>query len=278
LLEVNDVQEGIITVAFALAKRFDAEIASLADLSALLRHMVEKRKELASVYGGVSPASVATIQRKVMALESQGGAQFFGYPNFDIHDFICTSERRGVVNVLMADRLYLQPRMYSTFLFWMLSQLFERLPEIGDTVKPRMVFFFDEAHLLFKDASKPLLERIDQTVRLIRSKGVGIYFITQSPTDIPNDILRQLNNRFQHAIRAYSPQDQKLVRAASASYRPNPQFDTAQVMQSLEVGDALVSCLDESGMPNPVQITRIKTPHTRLGPLTEDERRWIVNG
>jgi DNA helicase HerA-like ATPase len=276
MMELSDAQTGVLNIAFVLAQRAGADVATLEDLRSVLAHMHDKRKDLAQTFGAISPASTATIIRKLLELETQGAATFFGYPSFDVNSLMARdASGRGVVNVLMADRLYHQPKLYSTFLFWLLNQLFERLPEVGDLAKPKMVFFFDEAHLLFKDASKPLLDKIDQTVRLIRSKGVGIYFCTQSPTDIPNDVLRQLSNRFQHALRAYTADDQRMVKAAAKSYRPNPEFNAEFVMQHLETGDALVSTLDENGTPQPVQVTRIKTPPVRIGPLTNEERLEI---
>src|SRR6185369_8013576 len=229
--------------------------------------------ELGAKYGNVSDATVATIQRKLLVLEDQGGANIFGEPALALADLMRTdSMGRGYVNILAADKLITSPRLYATFLLWLMSELFEEMPEVGDPEKPKLVFFFDEAHLLFRDAPKPLLEKVEQVVRLIRSKGVGIYFITQNPADIPETVLGQLGNRIQHALRAYTPVEQRGLRAAADSFRPNPAFDTAEAIQGLGVGEALVSVLDEKGAPTVVQKTTIRPPNSRIGPLTPAER------
>ncbi|HAY09284.1 MAG TPA: ATP-binding protein, partial [Thauera sp.] len=239
----------------------------------------ENAKSFTTEYGNISPASIGAIQRNLLALEQQGGDVFFGEPMLDIHDLMQTdAEGRGVINVLAADRLYNSPKLYSTFLLWMLSELFEQLPEIGDPDKPKLVFFFDEAHLLFNDAPKALVEKIEQVVRLIRSKGVGVYFVTQNPLDVPESVLGQLGNRVQHALRAFTPRDQKAVRTAADTMRPNPAFNAAQAITELGVGEALVSFLDDKGRPEVTERCFVIAPDSRLGPLTEAERRAAITG
>ncbi|QBQ49371.1 helicase HerA-like domain-containing protein [Brevundimonas naejangsanensis] len=273
MLELNDVQEGVLTVAFHVADKEGLLLLDLEDLRALLAYVGENAQAIGREVGNVSPTSIAAIQRALLQLEQQGGRAFFGEPALRLEDMMRTAlDGRGQVNVLDATRLMNSPRLYAAFLLWLLSELFEQLPEIGDPEKPRLVFFFDEAHLLFNDAPKGLLEKVEQVVRLIRSKGVGIYFVTQNPADIPDSVLAQLGNRVQHALRAYTPAEQKGLRAAAQSFRTNPAFDTAEAIQALGVGEALVSTLDEKGAPTVVARTKIRPPDSRLGPATEAER------
>ena len=277
MLDLNDVQEGVLTVVFRAADEEGLLLLDLKDLQAALTYASENAKTLGAKYGNVSPATVATIQRKLLVLEDQGGAGFFGEPALQLSDLMRTDgSGRGYVNILAADKLIASPRLYATFLLWLMSELFEELPEVGDPDKPRLAFFFDEAHLLFRDAPKPLLEKVEQVVRLIRSKGVGVYFVTQNPADIPETVLGQLGNRIQHALRAYTPTEQKGLKAASNSFRANPAFDTAEAIQGLGVGEALVSVLDEKGAPTVVQKTLIRPPVSRLGPITPAERASIM--
>ncbi|ASD26953.1 helicase HerA-like domain-containing protein [Brevundimonas diminuta] len=273
MLELNDVQEGVLTVAFHVADKEGLLLLDLEDLRALLAYVGENAQTIGREVGNVSPTSIAAIQRALLQLEQQGGKAFFGEPALRLEDMMRTAlDGRGQVNVLDATRLMNSPRLYAAFLLWLLSELFEQLPEIGDPEKPRLVFFFDEAHLLFNDAPKGLLEKVEQVVRLIRSKGVGVYFVTQNPADIPDSVLAQLGNRVQHALRAYTPAEQKGLRAAAQSFRTNPAFDTAEAIQALGVGEALVSTLDEKGAPTMVAQTKIRPPDSRLGPATEAER------
>ncbi len=277
MLELNDVQEGVLSVVFRAADEEGLLLLDLKDLQAALTYTSENAKALGAKYGNVSAATVATIQRKLLTLEDQGGANLFGEPALQLSDLMRTDgSGRGYVNILAADKLIASPRLYATFLLWLMSELFEELPEIGDPDKPRLAFFFDEAHLLFRDAPKPLLEKVEQVVRLIRSKGVGVYFVTQNPADIPETVLGQLGNRVQHALRAYSPLDQRGLKAAADSFRTNPAFDTADAIQALGVGEALVSVLDEKGAPTMVQKTLIRPPASRLGPLTPAERAAVM--
>ncbi len=277
MLELNDVQEGVLTVVFRAADDEGLLLLDMKDLQAALSYASENASELGAKYGNVSPATVATIQRKLLVLEDQGGSKLFGEPALSLNDLMRTDRTGlGYVNILAADKLVASPRLYATFLLWLMSELFEQLPEVGDPVKPKLVFFFDEAHLLFRDAPKPLLEKVEQVVRLIRSKGVGIYFITQNPADIPETVLGQLGNRIEHALRAYTPTEQRGLRAAADSFRPNPAFDTAEAIQGLGVGEALVSVLDERGAPTMVQKTMIRPPNSRIGPLTPDERKQVI--
>ena len=277
MLELNDVQEGVLTVVFRAADDEGLLLLDMKDLQAALSYAAEHASELGAKYGNVSPATVATIQRKLLVLEDQGGSKLFGEPALSLSDLMRTDRTGlGYVNILAADKLVASPRLYATFLLWLMSELFEQLPEVGDPVKPKLVFFFDEAHLLFRDAPKPLLEKVEQVVRLIRSKGVGIYFITQNPADIPETVLGQLGNRIEHALRAYTPVEQRGLRAAADSFRPNPAFDTAEAIQGLGVGEALVSVLDERGAPTMVQKTMIRPPNSRIGPLTPDERKQVI--
>lgn len=273
MLELNDVQEGVLTVAFHVADKEGLLLLDLEDLRALLAYVGENAQTIGREVGNVSPTSIAAIQRALLQLEQQGGKAFFGEPALRLEDMMRTAlDGRGQVNVLDATRLMNSPRLYAAFLLWLLSELFEQLPEIGDPEKPRLVFFFDEAHLLFNDAPKGLLEKVEQVVRLIRSKGVGVYFVTQNPADIPDSVLAQLGNRVQHALRAYTPAEQKGLRAAAQSFRTNLAFDTAEAIQALGVGEALVSTLDEKGAPTVVAQTKIRPPDSRLGPATEAER------
>lgn len=276
LMELSDAQEGVLTIAFTLADEDGLLLLDLEDLQALLVHVSENAKELSSRYGNVSPTTVAAIQRKLLQLKQEGAESLFGEPALDIHDLMRTDDGKGVINILAAEVLIQKPRVYATFLLWLLSELFEQLPEAGDVDKPKLVFFFDEAHLLFEDAEKPLLQKVEQVVRLIRSKGVGVYFVTQQPQDIPNDVLAQLSNRVQHALRAFTPADQKAVKAAATSFRVNPKFDTEETITQLGVGEALVSVLLPDGTPSVVERTKIRPPFTRLGPITDAERTSLM--
>ncbi|MND83315.1 AAA-like domain protein [compost metagenome] len=277
MLELNDVQEGVLTVAFHVADKEGLLLLDLEDLRSLLAYVGENAQTIGREVGNVSPTSIAAIQRALLQLEQQGGDAFFGEPALRLEDMMRTSlDGRGQVNVLDSTRLMNSPRLYAAFLLWLLSELFEQLPEIGDPEKPRLVFFFDEAHLLFNDAPKGLLEKVEQVVRLIRSKGVGVYFVTQNPADIPDTVLAQLGNRVQHALRAYTPAEQKGLRAAAQSFRTNPGFDTAEAIQGLGVGEALVSTLDDKGAPTVVAQTKIRPPDSRLGPATDAERAAVM--
>ncbi|MBI1179952.1 MAG: DUF853 family protein [Alphaproteobacteria bacterium] len=273
MLGLNDVQEGVLNIAFRVADEQGLLLLDLKDLRAMLAHVAEHAAELGQEYGNVSKASVGAIQRALLSLESEGAQGFFGEPALDLHDFIArTPQGAGTVNILAAERLIQSPRTYATFLLWLLSELFEALPEVGDPDKPVLVFFFDEAHLMFTDTPKALVDKVVQVVRLVRSKGVGVYFVTQSPDDIPEDVLGQLGNRIQHALRAFTPRDAAAVRTAAQTFRPNPAFDTAQAITELGVGEALVSTLDEKGIPTVVDRTLIRPPQSRLGPATPAER------
>ncbi|MEP1933149.1 MAG: helicase HerA-like domain-containing protein [Roseibium sp.] len=277
LLELNDTQEGVLNVVFELADDEGLLLLDLKDLRSMLSHVAERASELSTLYGNVSKASIGAIQRRLLVLERQGGENFFGEPALDIRNFIRTApDGRGMVNILAADKLMTAPRLYAVFLLWLLSELFEELPEIGDPEKPKLVFFFDEAHLLFSGAPKALIEKVEQVVRLIRSKGVGVYFVTQNPLDIPETVLAQLGNRIQHALRAFTPRDQKAVRAAAETFRPNPDLKTERVITELGVGEALVSTLEGKGIPSIVQQTLIRPPCSRLGPITKAERRAVI--
>ena len=277
LLELNDTQEGVLNIAFALADDDGLLLLDFKDLRAILAHVAERAPELSAHYGNVGKATIGTIQRRLLVLEQQGAEHFFGEPALALTDLmLLTPEGRGAVNILAADHLVQRPRLYATFLLWMLSELFEELPEVGDLDKPKLVFFFDEAHLLFKDAPKPLLEKVEQVVRLIRSKGVGVYFITQNPMDVPAAVLGQLGNRVQHALRAFTPGDQKAVRAAAETFRRNPAFDTEEAITQLEVGEALVSTLQPGGVPGMVERTRIRPPQSRMGTITAEQRAALI--
>src|SRR6187402_1753424 len=276
LLGLNETQEGVLNVAFRYADDEGLLLLDLEDLQAMLVHTAEHASELTTRYGNVTKATVGTIQRQLLALDSQGGALFFGEPALEITDFIRTDEQgRGIVNVLAADRLMRAPKLYATFLLWLLAELFEVLPEVGDPEKPKLVFFFDEAHLLFDDAPQALLDTIEQVVRLIRSKGVGVFFVTQNPIDIPEEVAGQLGNRVQHALRAFTPRDQRAIKAAAETFRTNPGVDVETVITELKVGEALVSTLMADGAPSVVQRTLIKPPRSRLGPIEERERAIV---
>ena len=277
LLELNDTQEGLLNIAFKFADDEGLLLLDFKDLRSILQHMGENAQDFQNAYGNVSASSIGAIQRRLLVLEQQGAENFFGEPALDLWDFMRTGPNGyGNINILMADKLMMTPRLYATFLLWLLSELFENLPEVGDLDKPRLVFFFDEAHLLFNDAPKALVDKVEQVVRLIRSKGVGVYFITQNPLDIPDSILGQLGNRIQHALRAFTPRDQKAVRAAADTFRANPDLDTASVIMELGVGEALVSVLEEKGIPSVVQRTMIRPPQSRIGPATPEERANLI--
>lgn len=277
LMNLNDTQEGVLNIVFRIADEDGLLLLDLKDLQALLSHVAENAAELTTRYGNVAKATVGAVQRQLLVLESQGGAKFFGEPALALTDLIRTTrDGRGVVNILAADKLMASPRLYATFLLWLLSELFEELPEVGDPDKPKLVFFFDEAHLLFDEAPKALLEKVEQVVRLIRSKGVGVYFVTQNPLDVPETVAGQLGNRVQHALRAYTPREQKAVRAAAETFRPNPKLKTEQVITELGVGEALVSTLEGKGAPSIVQRTLIRPPAARIGPVTAEERAGII--
>jgi DNA helicase HerA-like ATPase len=278
LFGLNDTQEGVLHAVFKIADDQGLLLLDLKDLHAMLRHVGDHASEFTTAYGHISAASIGAIQRGLLTLESQGGEKFFGEPALDLDDMIQTdSEGKGIVNVLASSTLMESPRVYSTFLLWLLSELFERLPEVGDPVKPKLVFFFDEAHLLFDEIPKPLLQKIEQVVRLIRSKGVGVYFVTQNPLDVPETILGQLGNRVQHALRAFTPRDQKAVIAAAETFRTNPHLDITKVISELAVGEALVSFLDEQGAPGVVERALIIPPHSRIGPITPEERTGLLD-
>ncbi len=276
LMNLNEVQEGVLNIAFRFADEEGLLLLDLPDLQSMLAYCAENADMLCARYGNVTKASVGAIQRQLLQLDSQGGARFFGEPALEIDDFLTVDENgRGYINILAADRLMQSPKLYSTFLLWLLSELFETLPEVGDPEKPKLVFFFDEAHLLFDDAPKALIDKIEQVVRLIRSKGVGVYFVTQNPIDIPETVAGQLGNRVQHALRAFTPRDQKAVKAAAQTFRINPDLDVTTAITQLKVGEALVSLLDEDGAPTIVRRTLIAPPRSRLGPVDAKERAII---
>ena len=294
MLDLNDVQEGVLNVAFRIADEEGMPLLDFKDLRAILdaispvsaKAMADDEnaealtaiKQAAQKFGNVTKQTVGTIQRQLLVLENQGGAKFFGEPALLLKDFIRTDrDGRGVVNILVADKLMQSPRLYATFLLWMLSELFEELPEAGDPPKPKLVFFFDEAHLLFNDAPKALMDKIEQVVRLIRSKGVGVYFVTQNPIDVPDKVLAQMGNRVQHALRAFTPRDQKAINAAAQTFRPNPKLDTAQVITELGKGEALASFLEGNGTPAMVERIMVRPPSARMGPITPDERKAIMD-
>ena len=293
MLDLNDVQEGVMNVAFRVADENGLTLIDMKDIRALLDAIVPDNskkaadgdvdalapiRKAAQTFGNVTKATVGTIQRQLLVLENQGGTHFFGEPALMLKDFMKTDrDGRGMVNILVADKLMQSPRLYATFLLWMLSELFEELPEVGDLPKPKLVFFFDEAHLLFNDAPKALMDKIEQVVRLIRSKGVGVYFVTQNPIDVPDKVLGQMGNRVQHALRAFTPRDQKAVAAAAETFRPNPKLDTAQVIMELGKGEALVSFLEGNGTPAMVERVMIRPPTARIGPITPEERKAIMD-
>ncbi|HEX3210446.1 MAG TPA: helicase HerA-like domain-containing protein [Geminicoccaceae bacterium] len=277
LLGLNETQEGVLQVAFRVADDQGLLLLDLKDLRALMHFVGERPEELSLQYGRVGTASVGAIQRRLLTLEQQGAEHFFGEPALDIHDLMRTDRSgQGIVNVLAADQLMQAPKLYATFLLWLLSELFEALPEVGDPDKPKLVFFFDEAHLLFEDAPKVLLDKVEQVVRLIRSKGVGVYFISQSPLDVPDDVLGQLGNKVQHALRAFTPRDQKAIRAVAETFRANPALDTGTVITELAVGEALVSMLQDQGVPGMVERILIRPPASRIGPASAEERRAAI--
>jgi uncharacterized protein len=276
ILEINDTQAGVLEIAFKMADDQGLLLLDLDDLRALLGFVAENRKEISTQYGLVSAQSVAAIQRALLSLEREGGESLFGEPALELNDLLRTDlSGRGIINILVADRLILKPRLYSSFLLWLLSELFENLPEVGDLDQPKLVFFFDEAHLLFNDATPMLRQRVEQVVRIIRSKGVGVYFCSQFPDDVPNEILGQLGNRIQHALRAYTPRDQKAVKTAAETFVANPKLDVAKVISELAVGEALVSTLQEKGVPMPVERTLIAPPRCRIGAITPEERAAV---
>jgi DNA helicase HerA-like ATPase len=277
LLGLNDTQEGVLNIVFRVADEEGLLLLDLKDLQSLLVFAADNAAQLATRYGNVAKPTIGAIQRQLLILENQGGGRFFGEPEFQVADLMRTTrDGRGMISIMAADRLMESPRVYSTFLLWLLSELFEELPEIGDREKPRLVFFFDEAHMLFDEAPKALVEKVVQVVRMIRSKGVGVYFVTQNPLDIPEAVLAQLGNRIQHALRAYTPSEMKAVNAAAKSFRPNPAFDTAEAIGTLAVGEALVSTLGDKGVPSIVQKTLIRPPSSRLGAITEAERQSVL--
>jgi DNA helicase HerA-like ATPase len=277
MLDLNDTQEGVLNIAFRIADEEGLLLLDLKDLQALLVHVADKASDLTVRYGNVSKATVGTVQRALLVLEQQGSAQFFGEPALDIKQLIRTDPSgKGIVNILASATLMQSPRLYATFLLWLMSELFEELEEVGDPEKPRLVFFFDEAHLLFNDAPKALLDKIEQVVRLIRSKGVGVFFVTQNPIDVPEIVLAQLGNRVQHALRAYTPREAKAVKVAADTFRPNPEFSTAEVITQLAVGEALVSTLQEKGIPSIVERTLMRPPSSRIGTITPEERKQVI--
>jgi uncharacterized protein len=278
LLGLNETQEGVLNIAFRVADEQGLLLLDLKDLRAIINFVGENAPTLSTSYGNVTAATVGAIQRQLLVLEGQGGDKFFGEPTLQIKDLMRTNrDGRGVISILMAEKLMSSPRLYSTFLLWLMSELFEELPEVGDPEKPKLVFFFDEAHLLFDEAPKALLEKIEQVVRLIRSKGVGVYFVTQNPLDVPDTVLAQLGNRVQHALRAYTPRDQKAVKSAAETFRPNPKLKTAQVITELGVGEALVSFLEDKGVPSIVERILIRPPSARVGPVSPAERKGIID-
>src|SRR5262249_6843895 len=275
LLDLNATQQGVLTLVFKIADDSGLLLLDLKDLRAMLQSVGDRAQEFRTQYGNISAASVGTIQRALTEIEQQGGDKFFGEPMLDVEDLLQTDGGRGVVNVVVADELIRSPKVYATFLLWMLSELFERLPAVGYPEKPTIVFFFDEAHLLFTDAPSSLIEKIEQVVRLIRSKGVGVYFVTQSPSDVPDRVLAQLGNRVQHALRAFTPRDRKVVKAAAETLRPNPHVEAEQAITELAVGEALISLLDGKGSPGITERAWILTPSSRIGPISDTERAEI---
>ncbi len=276
LMQLNETQDGVLNIVFRIADERGLLLIDLKDLRSMLDWVSKHAKEYTTKYGNISTATIGAIQRALLQLENQGADKFFGEPSFDIYDLMQTEGGKGVMNVLAADKLMLQPKLYSTFLLWLLSELYSTLPEVGDMELPKLVFFFDEAHMLFADTSKALLDKIEQVIRLIRSKGVGIYFITQSPTDIPENILGQLGNRVQHALRAYTPKDQKAVKTAADTFRANPAFKTDEAIMNLETGEALFSFLDPKGAPTVVERAKILFPLSQIGAVTEGQRLDII--
>jgi DNA helicase HerA-like ATPase len=277
LLNLNEIQSGVLQLVFKIADDNGLLLLDLKDLRAMLQNVGDNAAQFKTQYGNISAASIGAIQRGLIALDEQGGDKFFGEPALDLDDFVQTdSTGRGMVNILVADHLINAPKIYATFLLWLLSELFERLPEVGDPEKPKLVFFFDEAHLLFSDAPRVLMEKVEQVIRLVRSKGVGVYFVTQNPLDVPDIVLGQLGNRVQHALRAFTPRDQKAVKAAAQTFRPNKKIDVEKAITELGVGEALVSFLDEKGQPNPVDRAMIFPPQSQLPPLAGAEREQVI--
>jgi hypothetical protein len=276
ILELNETQEGVLALVFKVADDNGLLLLDLKDLRAMLQYVGDNAQQFQTHYGNVSAASIGAIQRGLLALEQQGAEKFIGEPMLNVDDLLQTAGAKGVINILAADKLMNAPKLYSTMLLWLLSELYERLPEVGDPEKPKLVFFFDEAHLLFTDAPKPLLDKIEQVVRLIRSKGVGVYFVTQNPLDVPEIVLGQLGNRVQHALRAFTPRDQKAVKAAAETMRANPKLDTEKAILDLGVGEGLISFLDEKGRPEMVERAFVLPPASRIGPITGDERRATI--
>jgi DNA helicase HerA-like ATPase len=276
LMQLNETQAGVLTIVFRIADERGLQLLDVKDLRAMLDWVSQHAKEYRTKYGTVTSMTVGSIQRALLQLESQGADKFFGEPSFDIYDLMQCEGGKGVMNVLAADKLMMQPKLYSTFLLWLMSELYSTLPEVGDLELPKLVFFFDEAHMLFTDTSKALLDKIEQVIRLIRSKGVGIYFITQSPADIPENILGQLGNRVQHALRAYTPKDQKAVKTAADTFRTNPAFKTDEAIMNLETGEALVSFLDEKGAPSVVERAKVLFPLSQIGAITEGQRLDLI--
>ena len=277
LLQLNETQEGILNIVFRIADDRGLLLIDMKDLRSMLNYVAENAKQYTASYGNITAQSVGAIQRALLTLENQGADKFFAEPSFDIYDLLQCEQGKGVMNVLAADKLMLNPKLYSTFLLWLLSELYAQLPEVGDMDLPKLVFFFDEAHMLFDETSKALVDKIEQVVRLIRSKGVGVYFVTQSPTDIPEEILGQLGNRVQHALRAFTPKDQKAVKTAAETFRANPEFKTADAIMELGTGEALVSFLDEKGAPSMVERAKILFPLSQIGAVTEGQRGQIIN-
>ena len=275
LMDLNETQSGILTLTFRIAKDENLPLIDMKDLRLMLDYVAQNAKRYSTTYGNISAASIGAIQRSLLTLSEQGGDLFFGEPAFDIYDLLQTEGGQGVMNILAADKLMLQPKLYSTFLMWLLSEIYDKMPEIGDMELPKMVFFFDEAHMLFKDTSKALTDKIEQIVRLIRSKGIGVYFISQSPSDLPETILGQCGNRVQHALRAFTPKDQQAVRVAAQTFRPNPAFETEREILELGTGEALVSFLDEKGAPSIVQKAKILFPLSQIGAITQEQREII---
>ena len=276
LMQLNETQDGVLNIVFRIADERGMLLIDLKDLRSMLDWVAKNAKQYTTKYGNISAQTIGAIQRALLQLEAQGAEKFFGEPSFDIYDLLQTEGGKGVMSVLAADKLMMQPKLYSTFLLWLLSELYSTLPEVGDLPLPKLVFFFDEAHMLFTDTSKALLDKIEQVIRLVRSKGVGIYFITQSPTDIPEVILGQLGNRVQHALRAYTPKDQKAVKTAADTFRANPDFKTDEAIMNLETGEALVSFLDENGAPNVVERAKVLFPLSQIGAVTEGQRLDII--
>lgn len=278
LLQLNDTQSAVLSIIFKIAKDQNLDLIDLKDLRKIVEYTGNNNNTFTTNYGNISTASIGAIQRGLLQLEQDGADQFFGEPELNLDDLLQTEGDKGIINILAADKLMNSPKVYSTFLLWMMTKLFDTLPEVGDPDKPKLVFFFDEAHLLFNDAPKALVEKIEQVVRLIRSKGIGVYFVTQSPADIPDTVLAQLGNRIQHALRAYTPKDQKALKVAAQSFRANPAFDTEKAISELGTGEALVSFLDDKGAPQPVERAFILPPEGQIGPITPEERKAMVTG